>query len=249
MKNIITTYRSPNYARDKHGNPKPRPGPIDSIVLHTGEGTKTSDLSWLCSSASGVSSHYYIDRAGLVYELMDLSRIAWHAGQSRYWTGWWWRWDWNSRSIGIETEHKLGQDWPPVQVAALAELTRDLAAQYAIKDRMIVAHRWIATPRGRKGDPSNWPDAKLTTFITHRAQVGLYRIGNAVLPHALIRAYPEAGKEVTVLGTARPAELIAGRLIEGVSYNGNKQWLELLPGPGYIWSGLVVPLPEWETGH
>lgn len=157
----LTSYPSPNYSE--------RPAGVepDMIVLHTGEGTKESDLATLRSTRppvkKRVSSNYYVDRAGNVYQLVAPERAAWHAGAS----------SWKGRgsaairdcSIGIETEHKRGQNWPATQRDALRQLCLLLIERYQIPQRFIVAHRWIATPFGRKSDPSDWPDADLHTWI------------------------------------------------------------------------------------
>lgn len=156
-----TSYRSPNH--------DPRPVPVRALVLHSGEGSKASDLYTLCSARppmnQRVSAHYYVDRAANIYQLVDDSRRAWHAGTSSY-LG---LTNWNDFAIGIETEHQLGQMWPDAQRAALAWLCRQLVVKYQIEQRMVVAHRWIAQPAGRKADPTNWPDTMLHIWIS-----GLY---------------------------------------------------------------------------
>lgn len=150
-----TSYPSPNY--------NSRPGPIRALVLHSGEGTKASDLATLTNDRVApnrrVSAHYYVTRAGTIYQLVDPSLRAWHAGESSY-LG---LTNWNDCSIGVETEHKAGQDWPDVQRAALAWLFRMLIARYHIPQPYVAAHRWIAS--GRKLDPSDWPDAQLRPWI------------------------------------------------------------------------------------
>lgn len=159
------SYRSPNSS--------PRPGSVDSILLHTGEGTWQSDVQILCDPRTGdprngtpqdrrVSANYYVRRNGVIYRLVDDNWAAWHAGRSSY-LG---RTDWNSRSIGIETEHREGQTWPAVQVAALAWLCRDLIQHYQIRQEWVAAHRWVAKPAGRKRDPTDWPDDVLRGWIT-----------------------------------------------------------------------------------
>lgn len=157
-----TSYRSPNHS-DRLG------ADVDMLVLHTGEGTKASDLATLLNNRvpmkNRVSSHYYVDREGHVYELVDPMYAAWHAGASS-WLG---RGSTSIRdhSIGVETEHKRGQNWPLVQLVALEQLCVVLIERYEIPQRMVVAHRWIAP--GRKPDPSDWDDDELHEFIA-----GLY---------------------------------------------------------------------------
>lgn len=158
-----TSYRSPNYS----DRPSGVSGRISAIVLHDGEGTKRSDLERLLDDSipekNRVSAHYYVDRAGNAYELVDPRFEAWHAGASDYQM----RSNWNTFSIGIETEHKRGQNWPQVQKDALAELCRMLISRFSIKEQWIAAHKWIA--KGRKPDPTDWPDSELHMWIN-----GLY---------------------------------------------------------------------------
>lgn len=151
-----TTYRSRNY------DDRPTGTVIDAVVMHTGEGTKASDLGELTSPSTRKSAHYYVDRAGHVYELVDPMYRAWHAGVSAY-AG---RTSWNNFAVGIESEHKKGQDWPVVQKTAYANLVEHLIAHYPIKQPFVVAHRWIAP--GRKEDPTDWPDRELIPWIDAR---------------------------------------------------------------------------------
>lgn len=154
-----TSYRSLNHS------PRPAGATIDMIVLHDGEGTKASDLRELTRTdlpvAKRKSAHYYIDRAGRVYELVSPSLEAWHAGVSS-WLG---RGSAAIRntSIGIESEHKQGQDWPTVQKDAFRSLCLYLIERHPIKQDLIAAHRWIAP--GRKFDPTDWPNEELRPWI------------------------------------------------------------------------------------
>ena len=166
-----TSYVSPNYS-DRPAGPS---GVISAIVLHDGEGTKASDLATLCSTRPPpdrrVSAHYYVDRLSNVYQLVDPIKEAWHAGSSSY-QG---KTNWNTFSIGVETEHKSGQMWPKSQQDTIAELFRELIATYSIKEPWIAAHKWIAT--GRKYDPTDWPDVELRAWIHN-----LYMAPTYILP-------------------------------------------------------------------
>lgn len=132
---------------------------VDALVLHTGEGSEESDLGALTRPGTRKSAHYYVNRAGHIYGLVDPTYRAWHAGESSY-QG---RSTWNDFSIGVETEHKVGQDWPATQKEAIYDLFVYLIGRFAIKQRYVVAHRWIA--QGRKFDPTNWPDEELKPWI------------------------------------------------------------------------------------
>jgi N-acetylmuramoyl-L-alanine amidase len=84
---------SPNCGERKGGRTP------DMLILHyTGMPTAQAALDWLCSEESQVSSHYFVDEAGVVTQLLPESARAWHAGQS-CWKG---ETDINSSSIGIE---------------------------------------------------------------------------------------------------------------------------------------------------
>lgn len=151
-----TTYRSPNHDARPHGRP------ISALVLHSTEGAWPSDARWLCDPGSKVSAHYVIAPDGDIFQLVDDSRRAWHAGRTQYGA----LTDWNDFSIGIELSYRRGAGgYPEVQRAALTALCRHLLAAYAIAPALVVAHRWIAIPRGRKSDPTDWPDAALRAWI------------------------------------------------------------------------------------
>jgi N-acetylmuramoyl-L-alanine amidase len=138
--------------------PSPNHGPraagtaIDVLLIHyTGMDSAEAALDRLCDPAAEVSCHWLIDRDGTVYRLVDEGRRAWHAGQS-FWAG---ARDINSRSIGIELVnpgHELGYpDFPPAQMAALAELSHGILARHPIPPHRVLGHSDVAP--GRKQDP------------------------------------------------------------------------------------------------
>jgi hypothetical protein len=87
---------SPNCG-DRRNRRKP-----DMLILHyTGMATAQEALDWLCVEESQVSSHYFVDEAGLITQMVPESLRAWHAGESN-WKG---ETDANSASIGIEIAH------------------------------------------------------------------------------------------------------------------------------------------------
>ncbi|MFY3385789.1 1,6-anhydro-N-acetylmuramyl-L-alanine amidase AmpD [Paracidovorax sp. MALMAid1276] len=147
-------------------NQGPRPdanAPVDLIVVHSislppgqfGTGAVqqlfTNTLDWdahpYFQSIRGlqVSAHFFIDRAGGLWQFVDCDRRAWHAGQSHY-RG---RDQCNDDSVGIELEGLEGDRFEPEQYAALAALCQDIALRYPV--RHIAGHEHIAP--GRKHDP------------------------------------------------------------------------------------------------
>lgn len=239
-----TRWQSPNHS--------PRTYAIDSIVIHTTEGLYPGTAAWLVNPASKVSCHYLILRDGRIFQLVNLSRVAWHAGVCRYWTGRWWRWDWNAQSIGIELEHVRGQDYPRAQLDALVELGRSLVKQYSIKSHMIVAHRWIATPRGRKIDPTDMSDAELGALIKalYRDplpdEVRTYRVTIKAFPRAIVREHADRASRDTGKRLAVGATFRGVLTTHGVPYKNDARWVERIPeqGGGFVWYGLVELVPS-----
>lgn len=149
------TYRSGNY------NGRPNDMAIDSVVIHTTEGTWDSDAEWMCNPDSEVSTHYVVSPAGGIYELVAPELRAWHAGES-YYAG---RSDYNDFSIGIEISHRAGEQYTTAQLAAVDELCRLLVPQYSIPPELVVKHAWVATPAGRKSDPTDFSDADFRDWV------------------------------------------------------------------------------------
>ena len=124
----------------------------DILLLHyTGMASTDEACRRLCDPESGVSCHYVVLEDGRVLQLVPEERRAWHAGVSS-WEG---ETDVNSRSIGVEIAnpgHDFGYpDFPPAQVAAVADLCRDICARWDMQPERVLAHSDVA-PR-RKQDP------------------------------------------------------------------------------------------------
>lgn len=124
------------------------------LVMHyTDLASGKAALDWMCDPDKKVSSHYMVDTDGSIYQLVDETKRAWHAGVS-YWQG---EMDLNSCSIGIEiqnTGHSLGYvPFPGIQMDAVRELSRDIIARNHILPRDVLAHSDIAPMR--KIDPGH----------------------------------------------------------------------------------------------
>lgn len=125
---------------------------VEFVVLHYTSAGNEASLKIL--SQRNVSSHYLItdEPRPHVYQLVDESRRAWHAGVSQ----WYGRTDMNSGSIGIEivNQGRQGDEWEPYkpeQMRVLALLLKDIVARHQIKAPNIVGHSDIAPQR--KIDP------------------------------------------------------------------------------------------------
>lgn len=149
---------SPNH------NARPAGVKPSAIVLHTTEGKWPSDLQWLCNPQvdrkyQPVSCHYVISPRSHIHQIVPDDRRAWHAGTGSY-LG---ITDWNNASLGIEISHKRGDPWPDGIWDVTAELCKMLIDKYAIRQSMVVAHRWIAPDR--RSDPSDMSDVGLVAWI------------------------------------------------------------------------------------
>ena len=148
---------------------------VSILLLHyTGMETAAKACAWLCNKDSEVSCHYLVDEHGAITQMVDEKMRAWHAGAGS-WHG---EEDVNSRSIGIELHnpgHNHGYtNFPPIQMAAVAELCRDILTRHKILARDVLAHSDIAP--ARKIDPGEKFDWK---YLYEKA------VGHLVAPEPL----------------------------------------------------------------
>lgn len=143
------TYTSPNSGL------RPPGATIDHLVFHyTGMRGEDAARDWLCDPRSQVSSHYVVYEDGRVFQLVEESHRAWHAGKS-FWRG---VTDVNSRSIGIEVcnpGHEFGYRlFNDRQIEAVIGLSRSIFSRHLIPPYNVVAHSDIAPQR--KEDPGEF---------------------------------------------------------------------------------------------
>lgn len=133
-------------------NHNERAKPISLIVLHyTGMESGEAALARMRDPDAGVSAHYMVEEDGRVFQLVDESRRAWHAGVSE-WAG---ETDINSVSIGIEIVnggHDFGlPDYPQAQIDVVISLVKEIMFRHDIAPHRVVGHSDVAP--GRKQDP------------------------------------------------------------------------------------------------
>jgi N-acetyl-anhydromuramyl-L-alanine amidase AmpD len=167
-----------------------------------------------------------------VVRILPDTLIAWHAGDCAdpaYE---------NPTSIGIEIAWTVGRG-PLPQIArdTTAALVRELLTAYPSITK-IETHRAQALPRGRKIDPSGWPNAEF------------YPWRDALLspvPPPLATYHTRAGAVVRALPTTQSAiqrhlgagTTVSGGWVTGQQVAGSNQWLRI--PDGYIHqSGLDV---------
>lgn len=120
------------------------------IVLHaTEQKSVQQSLDTLRSANRGgkVSSHYLIGDDGHIYQLVDDSKRAWHAGGGSWGT----LSDLNSTSIGIEIDNERGEPYTDAQIASIIRLLDDLCTRLYIPRSQVIGHSDLAPTR--KVDP------------------------------------------------------------------------------------------------
>lgn len=205
----IQTIRFDRYTKGANKG-KPVTRTPQGILLHSDEGTRAGSIPWLTTApTSQVSCHFYVCRNGDVYQFAPDEYRTWHGGVG----------DWDGVAnlndlIGIECEHTKGQDWPVVQLQALADLCKMLIGRHQFPPSRIAAHRWGAKPTGRKQDPTNWSDQAIRAWIA-----ALYQpvVGGLTFLHAPPRISRDLFRRVLEVGTRfgpSPAASIADDLYD-----------------------------------
>lgn len=115
---------------------------IDTVVLHTTEGTTASALAWFADPSAHVAAHYVISPDGTVYSCVQDEAAAWHAGN--YGT--------NLASVGIECAgyHDRLETWTAPLLASLVDLLVDLCRRHPaiVPDRAhIIGHAEVPDPK------------------------------------------------------------------------------------------------------
>ena len=125
---------------------------IQYLIIHyTGMQSARVSMERLKNPNSKVSCHYFINRNGDIYKMIDDTKVAWHAGKSK------WKniKNLNKYSIGIEIQNKGHfinyQSFPKKQIAPLIILIKSLLKKYKIKKNNVLGHSDIAPLR--KKDP------------------------------------------------------------------------------------------------
>jgi N-acetylmuramoyl-L-alanine amidase len=138
---IYNKFKSVNYDQRKFD--------ISLVIIHfTETKTFTDALNLLTSKEKKVSCHYLIDKSGDIFNLVDLDKRAWHAGESM-----WGNYDdINSRSVGIEIVNSgeiIKENYTSKQLVSLSHLLIKLLKEYNIEN--VLGHSDIAPTR--KIDP------------------------------------------------------------------------------------------------
>ncbi|MEP5762764.1 MAG: N-acetylmuramoyl-L-alanine amidase [Litoreibacter sp.] len=133
---------SPNFG------PRKQDAKPDLVVIHyTAMADANAALDVLCDETCEVSAHYLIAKDGTVYQLVEETERAWHAGAGQ------WRdiADVNSRSIGIELCNDGYSPFSHSLMNSLETLLSGIVSRWAIPPAGVIGHSDLAP--GRKIDP------------------------------------------------------------------------------------------------
>ena len=137
---------------------------IKFIIIHyTGMQSEIESIKRLKNTKSKVSCHYFINRKGIITQMVEDKYVAWHAGKSK-WKNFL---NLNENSLGIELVnkgHEFGyQNFSNAQVVSLINLCKNLKRKYTIKRANFLGHSDIAPLR--KFDPGEkFPWKRLSKY-------------------------------------------------------------------------------------
>lgn len=122
----------------------------NDIVIHNDGANLSANTVHAALRHSRLSYHYFIDRRGKIYNFVDISRAAEHAGRSSYQN----TKNWNDFSIGVCLQGSIFTTYTPAQYASLNKLIQHLRRRYPhAPPSRVVGHSDVAHPKGRKKDP------------------------------------------------------------------------------------------------
>jgi N-acetyl-anhydromuramyl-L-alanine amidase AmpD len=120
---------------------------IDRVIIHTTQGECSDEkkaqaaLNWFADPDAQASAHYVVGPDGRIFQCVDETQAAWHAGNSAY----------NRRSVGIECAGDCynAKMWTPALFASLVSLTADICKRLKIEpDRdHVIGHDTVPDPR------------------------------------------------------------------------------------------------------
>ena len=128
---FIEKYKSPSFDIRKKASS------LNYIIIHYSAIKSYKEaLSHLSERKNKVSSHFFINKSGEIFYLVDVINRAWHAGRS-YWKG---IIDINSESIGIEMDnsghHYDFENYTPKQINSLIQLLKYISIKFNINKQI-----------------------------------------------------------------------------------------------------------------
>ncbi len=96
---------------------------VDTVIIHTVQGSYSGAISWFHNCSAYVSAHYVVSTTGAITQVVDEADIGWHVSC------------WNSFTIGIEHEgyaEDPGTWYTDAMYEASAALTADILDRWSI---------------------------------------------------------------------------------------------------------------------
>ena len=115
-------YHSPNFDKGRDN------AAIDTIVLHTTEGSGEGARNWLTNPQSKVSAHYVVMEDGSLSQLVDDGNAAWHCR------------GYNKRAIGIEIAGHADKQINDAQKETIVKLISYLIGKHSLSINAIKPH-------------------------------------------------------------------------------------------------------------
>lgn len=248
--NNIPFKQSPNY--DPGGNS------MKKVVIHSTEGSYSSSVGWLLSTASQASAHYVISEDGSqCTQLVKDEDIAWHAGNLSY----------NRMCIGIEHSwFSDGRNGPPPDslYQAGAKLTAMLCKKHGIVPNRgnIIAHGEIPPPNDHVDPGPRWDWPKFMAYVIQAFNGGVAPVPDPAMlmngftvGHGMLSYW----NKVNVPGVQHPLGLPISEEQDWISPEGKKIVVQAfersilgfdasIADPAYRVQGLIVG-PEWVKNH
>lgn len=206
-----------------------------SITIHTTNaphaGTTFHQEATYLVHANDVSAHYLIGKDGRIVRILDpVLYIAWHTGNTRATLYS------NPYAIGIEMHHTPAEGHITTQqFTALDWLVRQLLSGFAIEPRYVETHRYVATPAGRKIDPSGFPDVEFYAWReTLSKPIIIDRVYRVINPRGVnVRQSPQINDH-NIAGTLKYNDVFIGGDIKndenGQYIQGTNKWIHLKRG-------------------
>ena len=245
---------SPNHEA-RGGGPK-----IDTIVIHSCEGSYPGCWGWLRNPSSQASAHYVISGGGEISQLVAETRRAWHtsaeyscahnsgAGCDKNGV------PSNQFSIGIEHAGFSSQgSWPEAQLDASARLVCDISRDYGIpRDATHIVSHGQLQPWNRVDPGDSWPWADYLARV--RAHCGDSPSGSPIADGSLVidsndvRNDPEKARFVAS-GEWLPSDAVAGYVGTGYRYAAAESVADGAEFRFFLESPRQVTVEGWWTAH
>lgn len=216
-----------------------------SIIVHTTNGARGSSFGAEANfiyHSDAIGSHDLIGKQGQIAEFLDASLRAWHAGVTV--PGFL-----NSDSIGIECHLTPGEVWTPEMRDALTWRVKGYMDRFGIGVSKIDTHRAVALPKGRKIDPSEWPDPQFYAWRASLAGVAYvpqpqHLTTYVVTDEANVREGPTKLKPVALQGhCVLPAGFTfqSDVIVKGQALQSGDQWVHIVAPAawGFVHSSCV----------